>query len=69
MDRVGWQILDRKRAQHNLPPLAQTGIKLKNPGLETFDQRQPQHVLLAAKAGLGEADLSKIVHKRVELKG
>jgi len=68
MDRVGWQILDKKRTHHNLPPLAQTGKKLRNPGFESFDQRQPQHVLLAAKAGLGEADLAKIIHKRIELK-
>ena len=67
MDRIGWQILDKKRAENNLPPLIETGKKLKNPGHETFD-RQPQHVLLAAKAGLGEADLNRIVHKRIEMK-
>jgi len=67
MDRVGWAILDAKRAAEGLPPLAETGAALKNPGHESFDRRQPEHVLLAAKAGLGEADLAKIEHRKVRL--
>lgn len=67
MDRIGWEILDRKRAEAGLPPLAETGLKGKNPGHESFDHRQPQHVLIAGKAGLGEADLQKIRHTRLEL--
>ncbi|MDX1933743.1 MAG: DUF362 domain-containing protein [Capsulimonadales bacterium] len=69
MDRIGWEILDRKRVEAGLPRLAETGIKAKNPGFEQFNHRQPEHVLLAAKAGLGEADLAKIKHTRIELKG
>jgi hypothetical protein len=68
MDRVAWEILDAKRVAENLPKLAETGRKLKNPGHEGFDQRQPEHVLLAARAGLGEADLKKIDHRRIELR-
>jgi uncharacterized protein (DUF362 family) len=67
MDRIGWQILDEKRAKEGLPALAETGITLKNPGSESFDQRQPQHVLLAAAAGLGEADLKKIKRRKIAL--
>jgi hypothetical protein len=67
MDRIAWAILDAKRAEENLPPLAETGRTLKNPGHEGFDRRQPEHVLLAAKAGLGEADLKKIDHRKIEL--
>jgi hypothetical protein len=67
MDRVGWDILDRKRAAEKLPLLAETGKKAKNPGLETFDRRQPEHVLIAAKMGLGEGDLKKIAHRVITL--
>jgi hypothetical protein len=67
MDRVGWAILDRKRAAEGLPPLAKTGIRAENPGFEQFDHRQPEHVLLAAKMGLGEADLNKIEHRKIRL--
>lgn len=62
MDRIGWDILDKKRVAEGLPKLADTGIKATNPSFEQFDHRQPEHVLLAAQAGLGEADLQKIKH-------
>jgi uncharacterized protein (DUF362 family) len=67
MDRIGWEILDRKRKEAGLPPLAHTGRKRVNPGHETFDRRQPEHVLLAARAGLGEGELKKIQHLRVRI--
>jgi hypothetical protein len=67
MDRVGWDLIDKKRAQHGLPGLAQVGIKAKNPGFEQFDRRQPEHVLIAGKMGLGEADLAKIKYRRIEI--
>jgi hypothetical protein len=67
MDRIGWEILDKKRLDEGLPRLAETGIKATNPGFEQFDHRQPEHVLLAAQAGLGEADLKKIQHTRLKL--
>jgi hypothetical protein len=67
MDRIGWEILDKKRVAEGLPKLADSGIKATNPGFEQFDHRQPEHVLLAAKAGLGEADLKKIQHTRLKL--
>ena len=60
LDRVGWAILDAHRAGASMPPLASTGLKLTNPGGEAFDERQPQHVLTAGAAGLGESDLAKI---------
>lgn len=67
MDRVGWKILDARRAKEGLPPVAETGLKATNPGHESFDRRQPEHVLLAGQAGLGEADLAKIRHRVVRL--
>ena len=56
-DMIGWRILDKKRVENKLPLLAETGRKLRNPGHEGFDRRQPQHILLAAKAGLGASGL------------
>jgi hypothetical protein len=67
MDRIGWRILDARRAAAGLPPLAETGKLGKNPGHEGFANRQPQHVELAGAAGLGEADLGKIDHRRIGL--
>jgi hypothetical protein len=66
MDRVGWEILDKKRVAMGLPRLAEAGVTRKNPGHESFD-RQPEHVLLAAKMGLGEGNLQKIAHRRIRL--
>jgi hypothetical protein len=67
LDRIGWKILDEKRVSAGLPKLADTGIKAINPGFEQFNRRQPEHVLLAAQAGLGEADLAKIRHTQIRL--
>lgn len=67
MDRVGWEIIDRKRLSNGLPRLAETGLRATNPGFEQFDRRQPEHVLLAGQWGLGEADLKKIDHRKIRL--
>jgi hypothetical protein len=32
-----------------------------------FDRRTPEHVILAGLIGLGEFDLNKVTHKRVQL--
>lgn len=69
MDRIGWRIIDAKRKAAGLPLLAQTGRKATNPGHEGFDRRQPEHVLLASKMGLGESDLAKIDHRLIRLSG
>jgi len=34
---------------------------------EVFDRRTPEHVILASLIGLGEFDLNKITHKRVQM--
>ncbi len=67
MDRIGWEILDAKRISEGLPKLAETGAKGKNPGHESFDMRQPEHVFLAGKAGLGESDITKIDHRKITI--
>ena len=68
MDRVGWRILDEKRVENGLPKLAESGIKLKDYGAEAFDFRQPEHILIAGRMGLGESDLKKIKHQVIELR-
>jgi hypothetical protein len=67
MDRIGWTILDRVRVQHNQPKIAESGRKRKSTGHEPYDYRQPEHVIIAGKKGLGEWDLTKIKHERVVL--
>jgi uncharacterized protein (DUF362 family) len=57
MDRVEWNIIDAKRKEKNLPPVAATGrIALDPLNNEGFDVRQPQHITLAANLGLGFAE-------------
>jgi hypothetical protein len=68
MDRIEWQIIDAKRAEMNLPPVAGSGKTAQDPlGTEGFDVRQPQHVNIAAGLGLGVADPEKIEHRKVKL--
>jgi uncharacterized protein (DUF362 family) len=68
LDWIGWEIIDAKRKQVGLPPVAQTGI-LGNPAnpKEGFDIRQPQHIPLAGALGLGVADRKRIDHRKVTL--
>jgi hypothetical protein len=57
MDHVEWRIIDAKRKEKGLPPVASTGKAALDPlGTEGFDVRQPQHVRLAASLGLGVFD-------------
>ncbi len=68
MDRVEWQIIDAKRAERKLPPVAKTGKMGINPGGgEPFDFRQPQHIIVAGAMGLGVSDLDKIEHRKIAL--
>jgi uncharacterized protein (DUF362 family) len=57
LDHVEWDIIDAKRKEKNLPPVAATGKLVGDPfGTEGFDVRQPQHIALAANLGLGIFD-------------
>src|SRR5690606_2368345 len=61
MDAIEWQIIDAKRKQEGLPPVAATGRAANDPlGTENFDVRQPQHVALSAHLGLGHFDRKRI---------
>lgn len=66
MDHVGWDIVDAKRVEKGLPPVAKAGIQVINPGREAFDRRQPEHIILAASAGLGCFERGKIEHRRID---
>jgi hypothetical protein len=76
LDRVGWEIIDRKRASMGLSPVASMGLVSDQNYIERFGQRtpteqfhirQPQHVPLAATLGLGWFDKARINHRRIEL--
>ena len=50
MDHVEWRIIDAKRKEKGLPPVAATGKAGLDPlGTEGFDVRQPQHIPLAGQ--------------------
>ena len=65
MDHVEWNIIDAKRKEEGLPPVAATGKLALDPfGAEGFDVRQPQHIALAANLGLGLFDFKSPLGRR-----
>ncbi|MEA2632805.1 MAG: hypothetical protein QOE66_3024, partial [Chloroflexota bacterium] len=68
MDRVCGEIVDAKRVEEGLPPVAETGRSGKDPTrTEAFDFRQPQHIAGAGALGLGVSDKARIQHKVIDL--
>ncbi len=68
LDQIGWEIVDAKRQQIGLPPVAQTGRSGNPPNpKEGFDIRQPQHIPLAGALGLGVGDRKRIEHRKIAL--
>jgi uncharacterized protein (DUF362 family) len=68
MDRIGWEIVDAKRAREGLPAVAEVGLAGKNPtNTEAFDYRQPQHIAGAGALGLGVYEKEKIEHQVIRL--
>jgi hypothetical protein len=71
MDHIGWEIVDEKRVQMGMPPVAQAGLQFGNGRSGTFaegcDRRQPEHIILAETIGLGIFDKRKINHRRIDL--
>jgi len=47
LDRVGWQIIEERRAKEGFPSLKKAG-------------REPAYILTAGRKGIGQADLSRI---------
>jgi len=64
LDHVEWRIIDAKRKEKGLPPVAATGRSALDPlGTEGFDVRQPQHIPLCANLGLGVFDFQPVPGK------
>jgi hypothetical protein len=63
MDRVGWNVLDSKRLEMGMQPLALAPADDDS----RFVRMQPEHVDIAALIGLGEGDERKIDLRRVTL--
>ena len=53
LDHVAWRIIDAKRKEKGLAPVASVGRSGLDAAREGFDIRQPQHIRLAATLGLG----------------
>lgn len=56
MDHVAWRIIDAKRKEKGLAPVASVGRAGLDAEREGFDIRQPQHIRLASNLGLGVFD-------------
>lgn len=63
LDRVGWNVLDMKRGQMGMAPIALAPDDQDS----NFIRMQPEHVELASMLGLGEADESRIDLRRIRL--
>jgi hypothetical protein len=63
LDRVGWMAIDEQRERQHLPRVGEryTDAVWKSP------ERQPEHIVAAGRAGLGEADPAKIDVRRIRL--
>jgi uncharacterized protein (DUF362 family) len=63
LDRVGWNVLDMKRGQMGMAPIALAADDQDS----NFIRMQPEHVELASMLGLGVADEDKIDLRRIRL--
>ena len=64
LDKTGWKVIDQKRAEVGLPPVAESKANKFN----RFSFPQVEHIELAGILGLGEFDDGKIGVKRFDLK-
>ena len=64
LDKTGWKVIDQKRAEMGLPPVAESKANKFN----RFSFPQVEHLELAGNLGLGEFDDGMIGVKRFELK-
>jgi uncharacterized protein (DUF362 family) len=70
MDRVGWDAVDAKRRAMGLIPVAAARFDESAPGAAvnaSLPFRQPQHIELAAAAGLGVVEREHLQHERIAL--
>ncbi|GAB4363137.1 MAG: hypothetical protein Kow0042_00710 [Calditrichia bacterium] len=54
LDRVGWEVIESKRAEKNFPPLEAVG-------------RKPQYIITAGEKGIGQSDLNRINWIKLEM--
>jgi hypothetical protein len=70
MDRVGWDAIDAKRHAMGLIPVAAARFEVPSPASAVsapLPLRQPQHIELAAAAGLGVFERAHLQHERIAL--
>ncbi len=69
MDRYTWDIIDKKRIEKGLPPVAQShfSVPQTDEAKRFHSYRQPQHIELASALGLGVYDRDKIKSTRLDL--
>ena len=63
MDKIGWEVLDKKRVAMGMKPLALAGMDQ----FSQFVRMQPEHVDIAGALGLGVADRAKIDLREIQL--
>lgn len=63
LDRTGWNVLDMKRGQMGMQPIALAAADSDS----NFVRMQPEHVEIAGMLGLGESDETKIDLRRIRL--
>jgi uncharacterized protein (DUF362 family) len=63
VDRVGWTVLDNKRAQAGMQPI----ISAPPDQDSVYVRMQPEHIEIAGMLGLGESDEDKIDLKKFKL--
>jgi hypothetical protein len=63
LDKTGWKVVDAKRAEQNMEPVAFSKADREN----RFSHPQVQHIELAGILGLGEYDDGKIDLRQFEL--
>ncbi|MEK7403711.1 MAG: DUF362 domain-containing protein [Acidobacteriota bacterium] len=63
VDRIGWGVLDARRAQTGMQPIALAPADKDS----NYVRMQPEHVEIAGALGLGESDEKKIELKSLDL--
>ena len=69
LDHVGWEAIDAKRRELGLPPVADARFEVRNETGVVLQSgpRQPEHIRLAAAAGLGVFASDQLQHQRIAL--
>ncbi len=64
MDKIGWEVLDRKRLDMGMKPLAEAPMD----DYSRFVRMQPEHVDIAGALGLGIADRARIDLREIDIR-